>query len=108
MIYINWWVYPVASMGLTASSWIMVLLTVYRFLAVSVHGKHKKYIHLKYVRIQVAIIIIVSILIGLPKYFESSPVQLGNDEYTYTTIEPTALWWSQHRLFTRSGLSALK
>lgn len=96
--YIIWGIFPIASMALTVTVWITTMVTVQRFLAFPLRSPtHQMSIlsSMKSAVIQLTIVVCLSVVVDIPKYFESKVIVLPGENGTIIKIiNTTSLWYS--------------
>ena len=95
--------YPVLSASYTAGIWVTAVLAAYRLVAVSCPLQAAYTATLRRARVAVAVIVVVSALLEVPRYFE---MRIERDEGTgLATVHPTDLWYERlYQLVYRSIL----
>ena len=89
-LYTKYLLYPLVAMCSTASTWITVLITTYRYMIARKIVRRSRVCGATSINLQVAIILVCAFLLDLPKYFEFQPVLC--DECKNIALVPTDLW----------------
>ncbi|XP_013380798.1 FMRFamide receptor-like [Lingula anatina] len=83
--------YPLHYIFITSSTWLLVLLTIHRYIAVCKPLHAKKMSSVKHARIQAAGVFLFSIAFNMPKFFDVKDVGITyltsyNDDMSYKTV----------------------